>query len=118
MFHSIAYSILSCLHYPCVVKASQKTCGDSRSLTSGYENLTRYKLTCRQMKAMELNFPPSRHPRRCGILLHPTSFPGPYLTGDLGPEAYAFIDWLESSKMQVWQVLPLVPPGRPIPGIR
>ena len=63
-------------------------------------------------------FPPSRHPRRCGILLHPTSFPGPYLTGDLGPEAYAFIDWLESSKMQVWQVLPLVPPGRPIPGIR
>ena len=63
-------------------------------------------------------FPPARDSRRCGILLHPTSLPGPYLTGDLGPEAYAFIDWLESAKMQVWQVLPLVPPGRPIPGIR
>jgi len=69
-------------------------------------------------KSYGTKFPPSRHPRRCGILLHPTSLPGPYSTGDLGPEAYAFIDWLESAKMQVWQVLPLVPPGRPIPGIR
>ena len=34
------------------------------------------------------------------------------------PEAYAFVDWLFDAKMQIWQVLPLVPPGRPIPGVR
>eukprot|EP00850_Spirogloea_muscicola_P022703 SM000307S11700 [mRNA] locus=s307:54041:58625:- [translate_table: standard] len=50
--------------------------------------------------------------RRAGILLHPTSFPGPYGIGDLGPEAFKFIDWLQSTKCCVWQVLPLVPPGR------
>lgn len=27
-------------------------------------------------------------------------------------------DWLFDAKMQIWQVLPLVPPGRPIPGVR
>eukprot|EP00850_Spirogloea_muscicola_P014804 SM000108S14248 [mRNA] locus=s108:349912:354504:- [translate_table: standard] len=50
--------------------------------------------------------------RRAGVLLHPTSFPGPYGIGDLGPEAFKFIDWLQSTKCCVWQVLPLVPPGR------
>ena len=29
-----------------------------------------------------------------GILLHPTSFPGPYGIGDLGQNAYKFIDFL------------------------
>ena len=53
-----------------------------------------------------------------GILIHPTSLPGPYGIGDMGPEAYAFIDWLSKANMQIWQVLPLVPPGRPVPGIR
>ena len=66
----------------------------------------------------EDHFPPSRALRRCGVLLHPTSLPGPYSVGDLGDEAYDFIDWLKRANMQVWQVLPLVPPGRPIPGIR
>ncbi len=32
--------------------------------------------------------------RRSGILLHPTSFPGPWGVGDLGPIAYAFVDFL------------------------
>ncbi|KAG5045916.1 hypothetical protein JHK86_015322 [Glycine max] len=50
--------------------------------------------------------------RRCGILLHPTSFRGPYGIGDLGDEAFRFIDWLHHSGCSVWQVLPLVPPGR------
>ena len=50
--------------------------------------------------------------------MHPTSLPGRYGIGDMGREAYAFVDWLASAKMQIWQVLPLVPPGRPIPGIR
>jgi hypothetical protein len=38
--------------------------------------------------------------------------------GEIGKEAYAFIDFLEAAHMQIWQVLPLVPPGRPIPGVR
>ncbi|KAL6502627.1 4-alpha-glucanotransferase dpe1, chloroplastic/amyloplastic [Orobanche hederae] len=50
--------------------------------------------------------------RRAGILLHPTSFPGPYGIGDLGPPAYQFLDWLHDAGCSLWQVLPLVPPGR------
>ena len=38
--------------------------------------------------------------------------------GEIGKEAYAFIDFLEAAHMQIWQMLPLVPPGRPIPGVR
>ena len=45
-------------------------------------------------------------PRSSGILLHPTSLPG----GRLGPEAYAFVDWLAASGQSWWQVLPLGPP--------
>ncbi|CAK9147650.1 unnamed protein product [Ilex paraguariensis] len=50
--------------------------------------------------------------RRAGIFLHPTSFPGPYGIGDLGDQAFHFLDWLHDSGCSVWQVLPLVPPGR------
>ncbi len=49
--------------------------------------------------------------RSAGILLHPTSFPGPFGIGDLGPEAYRFIDWLVMAKQHLWQVLPLGPTG-------
>ncbi len=49
--------------------------------------------------------------RLAGILLHPTSLPSLGGIGDLGPEAYAFADFLESSGMGLWQVLPLSPPG-------
>ena len=35
-----------------------------------------------------------RPKRYAGILLHPTSFPGPYGIGDLGKGAYNFIDFL------------------------
>lgn len=49
--------------------------------------------------------------RRGGILLHPTSLPGPYGIGDLGAAAHAFLDWLQSAGMGIWQVLPVVPPG-------
>ncbi len=62
--------------------------------------------------------PAERAPRRAGVIMHPTSLPGPYGVGDMGKEATSFIDWLADAKMQVWQVLPLVPPGRPIPGFR
>ena len=49
--------------------------------------------------------------RSSGILIHPTSFPGPYGIGDLGPAAYRFIDFLAESGCKVWQVLPLGPTG-------
>jgi 4-alpha-glucanotransferase len=49
--------------------------------------------------------------RAGGILLHPTSLPGPYGIGDLGPQAYRFLDWLKSTGSLLWQVLPLGPTG-------
>ncbi len=50
-------------------------------------------------------------PRSSGILLHPTSFPGRFGIGDLGPAARQFIDFLGLSSQQFWQVLPLGPTG-------
>ncbi len=52
-------------------------------------------------------------PRHNGILLHPTSLPGPHGSGDLGPAAYHFVDWLVGAGQSLWQVLPLgsVGPG-------
>ncbi|XP_078159791.1 disproportionating enzyme [Carex rostrata] len=50
--------------------------------------------------------------RRAGVLLHPTSLRSPHGIGDLGDEALRFLDWLHSCGCSVWQVLPLVPPGR------
>lgn len=50
---------------------------------------------------------PKRDPndrRRAGILLHPTSFPGPYGIGDLGPQAFKFLDWLHLAGCSLWQV--------------
>lgn len=51
--------------------------------------------------------------RRSGILLHPTSLPGPHGCGDLGESAYHFVDWLVTAGQTLWQVLPL---GRVGPG--
>jgi 4-alpha-glucanotransferase len=50
-------------------------------------------------------------PRQAGVLLHPTSLPSNYGIGDLGKEAYNFIDFLHKSKQKLWQVLPLNPVG-------
>ncbi|HWB83440.1 MAG TPA: 4-alpha-glucanotransferase [Bryobacteraceae bacterium] len=47
--------------------------------------------------------------RTSGILLHPTSLPGPFGIGELGPEALRFVDWLAEARQQVWQMLPLGP---------
>jgi 4-alpha-glucanotransferase len=49
--------------------------------------------------------------RASGILLHPTSLPGPYGIGDIGPAAYRWIAFLESTRCRHWQVLPLGPTG-------
>jgi 4-alpha-glucanotransferase len=47
--------------------------------------------------------------RTSGVLLHPTSLPGPDGIGDLGPGAYRFIEWLEEHGQSLWQILPLGP---------
>lgn len=52
-----------------------------------------------------------RFPRSAGILLHPTSFPGGFGIGELGPQAFTFIDQLERSGQGLWQILPLGPTG-------
>lgn len=48
-----------------------------------------------------------KFPRASGILLHPTSLPGPDGSGDLGASCYHFIDWLATAGQKLWQVLPL-----------
>ena len=49
--------------------------------------------------------------RASGILLHPTSLPGRFGIGDLGREAYRFVDWLAAAGQVYWQVMPLGPTG-------
>ncbi|KAA3662677.1 MAG: 4-alpha-glucanotransferase [Calditrichaeota bacterium] len=49
--------------------------------------------------------------RAGGILLHPTSLPGPYGCGDLGSSARKFVDFLHQTKLGLWQVLPVNPTG-------
>jgi 4-alpha-glucanotransferase len=50
-------------------------------------------------------------PRESGILLHPTSLPGPHGIGDFGPAAFRFVEWLEAAGQRLWQVMPLGPTG-------
>ena len=49
--------------------------------------------------------------RKSGILLHLTSLPGEWGIGDLGKWAYRFADFLAEGGQQIWQILPLGPPG-------
>ena len=49
--------------------------------------------------------------RVSGVLLHPTSLPGAYGIGDLGPDALVFLDFLAAAGQSLWQVLPLGPTG-------
>lgn len=57
------------------------------------------------MRAVTLNT------RSAGLLLHVTSLPGPYYTGDLGAEARRFIDFLAAANQSWWQMLPVNPIG-------
>lgn len=50
--------------------------------------------------------------RASGILLHPTSLPGPFGIGDLGPQAVAFCESLKEAGQKIWQILPLGPTGK------
>jgi 4-alpha-glucanotransferase len=54
------------------------------------------------------DLPPAAR-RRAGVLLHPTSLPGAGQTGDLGEEAFRFVDFLAAAGMRIWQMLPLGP---------
>ena len=48
--------------------------------------------------------------RRCGgVLLHPTSLPGPGYGGIFGDNARRFVDLIADAGLQIWQVLPLGP---------
>lgn len=49
--------------------------------------------------------------RYSGVLMHPTSLPSPYGIGDMGQDAYDFVDFLEKAGQTLWQVLPLGPTG-------
>ena len=51
---------------------------------------------------------PARH---AGVLLHPSSLPGPGPIGELGPYAHAFLEWMSHAGLDTWQVLPLHPVG-------
>ena len=52
-----------------------------------------------------------KYRRSSGILLHPTSLPCRFGIGDLGDEAYRFVDFLKAAHQRLWQVLPLGPTG-------
>ncbi|MFN0141028.1 MAG: 4-alpha-glucanotransferase, partial [Pyrinomonadaceae bacterium] len=49
--------------------------------------------------------------RASGILLHPTSLPGDFGIGDVGSEAFKFVDLLRGCGQTYWQILPLGPTG-------
>jgi 4-alpha-glucanotransferase len=55
--------------------------------------------------------PSTRPPRESGVLLHPTSLPGPHGIGDLGDEAHRWLEFLSAGKQSLWQIMPLGPPG-------
>ena len=50
-----------------------------------------------------------RRKRSSGVLLHVTSLPSKFGIGDLGPQAYKFVDLMSSSGQTYWQILPLTP---------
>lgn len=52
-----------------------------------------------------------RLPRAAGVLLPVTALPSPWGLGDLGENAYRFVDFLAAAGQRVWQVLPLNPVG-------
>ena len=49
--------------------------------------------------------------RHAGVLLHPTSLPGPGGIGTFGKQLIDFLNFLATAKFSLWQVLPLTPPA-------
>ncbi len=52
-----------------------------------------------------------KYKRASGVILHPTSLPGPYGIGDIGPQAHRWLKFMSESGLGLWQVLPLGPTG-------
>ncbi len=78
----------------------------------------RYRLNAHPAKAMRTGASrvveesvAMRLPRASGILLHPTSLPGRFGIGDLGPKAHEFVAFLAETGQHWWQILPLGPTG-------
>lgn len=46
--------------------------------------------------------------RRAGVLLHPSSLPGPFGVGNLGPASRDWMRWMDGAGLRVWQMLPLL----------
>jgi malto-oligosyltrehalose synthase/4-alpha-glucanotransferase len=59
------------------------------------------------LAVLKLNQPASK--RGSGILMHITSLPSAFGIGDIGKEAYCFVDFLKKSGQKYWQLLPLNP---------
>ena len=49
--------------------------------------------------------------RSSGVLLHPSSLFNQYPIGDIGPIARCFVDFLSTSGLSLWQMLPIGPSG-------
>ncbi|MGN1164733.1 MAG: 4-alpha-glucanotransferase [Candidatus Ornithospirochaeta sp.] len=49
--------------------------------------------------------------RKTGVLMHITSLPSQYGVGDLGDEAYKFVDSISENSISLWQILPTGPTG-------
>jgi len=56
-----------------------------------------------------LKLEPAGDGRGAGILMHITSLPGPFPSGDIGPSAYRFADFLVTARQKYWQMLPVNP---------
>ena len=54
----------------------------------------------------------TKYKKESGVLLHISSLPSPHGIGDLGDEAYRFVNFLKSSRQTYWQLLPLCPVGK------
>lgn len=86
----------SCSRQPVVVRAEAKAAAPPRASKVGQRLGAAY--------SEDSNMPDWHKGRRAGVILHPTSLPGPHGIGELGGEAFKFIDWLDQAGMQCWQV--------------
>ena len=87
---------------------------DSENLSRHYPvNRGRVNFKLQPLEGVLLHHVPLKknYDRRAGILLHPTSLPSKYGIGDMGKEAFEFIDYLKAAGQSIWQILPLNPVG-------
>lgn len=94
---------------PCIIDLlSGKTLAWQASQTLNLKPLSAQILYSKQSRSP---FPEQDFVRACGVLMHVSSLPSNLGSGDMGKEAYRFIDFLVDSGQTIWQVLPLNPVG-------